>query len=168
MRTVAVGEKVLVRLALLSHMKADEADKSPEEIFRMRMALNDPGMLEKSLSEARDARENPDITADQLTEELYLYPRTRPATISYVDRTEKGMNFVNLDVFTPGSSVTQGAVGKIPKYAQQHFRLDHVQVFIKEPGASDPEDGSQYQHVAFWPPETEDEAPARMERKGKK
>jgi hypothetical protein len=155
----------MVRLARLPGMPPEE-DPSPEEIFEKRQALNDPGMMQKALDDMRDQRENPDLTADQLTEELWLYPRYRPATVAYVDRTEgKGGQYVNLDVFTPGSPVLQMAVGRIPKYAMQHFRLDRVQMFVKEPGADDPEDGSHTQHVAFWPPETEEEAPAKKESK---
>jgi hypothetical protein len=150
-------------------MKPEDADKTPEDVMKMRFALNDPGMMQKALDEQRDARDNPDLNVDQLTAELWLYPRVRPATIAYVDLTEgRPSNFVNLDVFTPGSSVIQGAVGKIPKWAQEHFRLDRVQFFTKEPGADDPEDGSQFQHVAFWPPESEEDAPTRLERRPKR
>lgn len=161
-RTTAVGAKVLVRLALLKGMSEEDADKSPEEVMQMRYALNDPGMMQKALDDARDQQDNPDLTADQLTEQLFLYPRVRPATVAYVEVTEGKVQWVNLDVYTPGSTVLQGAIGQIPKFAQRHFRLDKVQMMTKEP-----EDG-QFQHVAFWPPETEEEAPARLERKSKK
>ena len=162
-RTVAVGERVLVRLALIKGMPAE--DPSPEEIMRLKLGIHDPAMQQKMLDQARKDQDNPELTTDQLTEQMHLYPRVRPATIAYVDRTEGATSFVNLDVYTPGSTVIQGAVGSIPKWAQRHFRLDRVQMFVKEPGKDDPEDGSQYQHVAFWPPETEEEAPARLERK---
>jgi len=156
-RTVAVGEKVLVRLALLPGMSEEDGDKSPQEVMELRYALNDPGMMQQALDKAREDQENPDLTADQLTEQIHLFPRVRPATIAYVDRTEGNISWVNLDVYTPGSTVLQGAIGQIPKYAQRHFRLDKVQMMTKEP-----EDG-QYQHVAFWRPETEEEAPLRKE-----
>jgi len=156
-RTVAVGEKVLVRLALLPGMSEEDGDKSPQEVMELHYALNDPGMMQQALDKAREDQENPDLTADQLTEQIHLFPRVRPATIAYVDRTEGNISWVNLDVYTPGSTVLQGAIGQIPKYAQRHFRLDKVQMMTKEP-----EDG-QYQHVAFWRPETEEEAPLRKE-----
>jgi len=156
-RTVAVGEKVLVRLALLPGMSEEDGDKSRQEVMELRYALNDPGMMQQALDKAREDQENPDLTADQLTEQIHLFPRVRPATIAYVDRTEGNISWVNLDVYTPGSTVLQGAIGQIPKYAQRHFRLDKVQMMTKEP-----EDG-QYQHVAFWRPETEEEAPLRKE-----
>jgi hypothetical protein len=138
-------------------MSEEDGNKSPEEVMQMRFALNDPGMMQKALDDARDQQENPDLTADQLTEQIHLFPRVRPARVAYVEVTEGKVQWVNLDVFTPGSTVLQGAIGQIPKFAQRHFRLDKVQVMTKEP-----EDG-QYQHVAFWPPETEEEAPLRKD-----
>ncbi len=157
-RTVGVGAKVLVRLALLKGMDPErDAEKSPEEVMQMRFALNDPGMMQQALDKAREDQENPDLTTDQLTEQLHLYPRVRPATIAYVEVTEGKPLWVNLDVYTPGSTVLQAAIGQIPKYAQRHFRLDKVQMMTKEP-----EDG-QFEHVAFWPAETEEEAPLRKD-----
>ncbi len=160
-RTAAVGEKVLVRLALLPGMK-EEDEPEPEEIMKMKLGLRDPAMLQQMLEGARESQENPDLTADALTEQIALYPRIRPATIAYVDRTEGPTGFVNLDVFTPGSYELQPAIGKIPKYATQHFRLDHVQFMTREP-----EEGGHEQHIAFWPPEAEEDAPTRLERKKK-
>lgn len=158
-RTVGVGERVLVRLALLPGMSPED-EPSPEEIMQMKLGLHDPAMQQKMLEDAREQRDNPDLTTDQLTEQMHLYPRIRPAEIAYVDRGENGpTGFVNLDVFTPGSTVLQPAVGRIPKWATQHFRLDNVQFFVKEP-----EEGHD-KHVAFWAPETEEEAPTRLERK---
>lgn len=166
-RTVSAGDKVLVRLALLPGMKVED-EPTPEKIMQMKLGLTDAAMMGKMLNDLREQRDNPDLTANQLHEELYLYPRIRPATVSYVDRTEGRMGTISLDVQTPGSTHLQGAVGRIPKYAQQNFRLENVQFYTKEPGKDDPEDGSHFQHVAFWAPEPEEEAPARMERKQKK
>lgn len=168
-RTVAPGEKVMVRLALMPGMDPQEfMDLTPEDVLQKKMALQEPGMMQKALDEVREQRDNPDFNVDQLTAELWLFPRVRPATVAYVDRTEgRPSQYVNLDVFTPGSPVLQGAVGKIPKWAQQHFRLDRVQFFVKEPGKDDPEDGSHFQNVAFWAPESEEEAPEKLQPRKK-
>lgn len=160
-RTVAPGERVLVRLALLPGMKAKD-EPSPEEIMRLKLGLRDPAMMQKMLDDARVEQDNKSLNVDQLTAQLWLYPRIRPATIAYVDRTEgKSTGWVNLDVFTPGSPVLQGAIGKIPQYAQEHFRLERVPFYTREPGKDDPEDGSHQMHVAFWEPEEDEETPLR-------
>lgn len=164
-RTPSIGSDVLVRLALLPGMEPEDEPKSAEDVMRLKMALNDPAMLQEMLEKGdpalmRNRAEQNDqvktLNVDQLTARIYLYPRVRPAKVSFVDRTDgKGGDFVNLDVFTPGSPVLQSAIGKIPQYAQQHFRLERVRFMTREP-----EDGHD-QNVAFWAPEEDDEAPLR-------
>lgn len=155
-RSVAPGDKVLVRLALLSGMDPD-FNPSAEEVLRMKLSLNDAMMMNKMVADQRKQRDDPYLTSDKLAQELYLFPRVREATVAYVDRLEgKPTGFVNLDVFTPGSPIVQGQVGKIPKFAQQHFRLDRVQFFPREP------DGGHDQDVCFWAPEEDELSPVRM------
>lgn len=161
-RSVAPGDQVIVRLALLPGMDR-KFNPDANEILRMKLSLQDPAAMQQLLREQRQERDDAKLNADRIAQELYLFPRQRTATVAYVDRLEgKSTGFVNLDVFTPGSPIMQGAVGKIPNYAQQHFRLDRVQFFVREP------DGGHDQHVCFWAPEEDEESPVRVSEVEKK
>lgn len=167
--SVAVGDVVMVRLALLVGMPAYRADPTDEELVQMRAAHNGDTVAQKALLDARHT--DPamrEVAALSLSEEYWLYPRRRKATVTYVDRSGGGIDIlpsgapgamkptvtgsINVEVKTVGSTVLQPSVGHWPKWAQETFRLDTLQWFDEEPA------DAQDRHVAY--PVPDPDAPA--------
>lgn len=166
--TAAVGDVVMVRLALLPGM----SDKEPSaaEIKKLRDAHGgDPVAREELIKERMKGKDAPleALAAQSISEEYWLHPRRRLARVTYVDSTGGGIdilpsgapgpmkaattNSINVEVKTVGSTVMQPAIGHYPKWAQETFRLDTVQFYDAEP------EDAQDQHVAYPVPEAEEE-----------
>jgi hypothetical protein len=162
----SVGSKVMVRLALMAGMP--EEDPSDSDMEEMRKARTDPVAMKELVDKKRkelgkkDSPSPSQMTVRTLQDQFFLYPRRRPARVDYVDLTAagptaprdameasddlpgaSGVNFINVMVFTLGSTVQQPAVGHYPKWAQERFRLEQVQWFDEEP------EDNQDIHVAF-------------------
>ena len=165
MNRVAVGDVVMVRLALLPGMSPDEPTDS--ELEQLRLVRDGDAKATDTLLKARRlSTKNPALTSESLSEEFWLHPRTRKASVTYVDRSGGGMDVkpsgapgplkptvtgsINLDVRTVGSTVMQPAIGHYPKWAQELFRLTNVPFYDEEP------DDHQEMDVAFPVPDDED------------
>ena len=150
--SVAVGDSIMVRLALLATMPQDAKDLTTTEFAQVVAARNgDPAALDV-LVKARTIEGSPAPTVEQLNDELFLYPRRRYATVTYVDKTtvpgkSSITGKINVDVKTLGSTVMQPAVGHYPLWAQETFRLENLQFFDEEPK------DAQDVHVAYPVPE---------------
>lgn len=171
---VAVGDVVMVRLALLDGMSEDEP--SDDEMDQLRLVRSgDARATDKLLKARRASTKNPDLTAETLSEEFWLHPRKRQASVQYVDRSGGGVEIrpsgapgklkpattgsINVEVKTVGSTVMQPAIGHYPIWAQETFRLTSVPFYDEEP------EDHQDQHVAF--PVPDEDADAKLKSKKK-
>lgn len=128
----STGSKVMVRLALLSGMPAQEPTAA--ELSQFRAARTDPALQDKLFGDWRT--NDPAVaklTPEQLSARLHLYPRRRSAEVKYAETNDGNVVSVNLEVKTPGSTVNQQSIGRWPNWALETFRLSNVAVFDKEP-----------------------------------
>ena len=148
---VAVGGKVMVRLALLAGMPED--DPNDEELSNVRLARTDPAAMDSLRKEWVGGGKNKAparvLTSAEMSDRIFLYPRRREAHIDYVDVHDGNIKSINVTVKTVGSTVLQPAVGHYPEWAMQEFRLAGVPLYDEEP------DDVQDQHVAYPVPEEE-------------
>lgn len=164
---VGVGDVVEVRLALLPGMP--EEDPSDEELAELRLARVDAAAMDSLVKKRRAAAGKKDdsimakLTSQSLSEQFWLYPRRRKATVMYVERSGGGVKVmpsgapgdlqpsttgsVNLEVKTVGSTVMQPAIGHYPFWAQETFRLEAVPFLDEEPK------DAQDHHVCYPVPE---------------
>ena len=171
---VAIGDVVMVRLALLPGMSEDEP--SDEDMAELRLVRRgDVTATEKLLKVRRALTKNPALTDESLSEEFWLHPRKRKASVQYVDRSGGGAHImpsgapgalkptvtgsINVEVKTVGSTIMQPSIGHYPLWAQETFRLENVPFYDEEP------EDHQGQHVAFPVPDEHDETSSKKKKK---